>query len=160
MEMGSGQFGMCAYDSNQPYEFARFGTMLQIKDIELLSDGRSVVEAVSGKRFRVISCGVFDGYCKASVEWIVDEPIASLSIQEQSAVVELHNRVRSDACAWIESQSKSILGRHIANVYGSIPDVESDWMTFADGPNWLWWLTAVLPFDSDDQVIWLPVHYL
>ena len=153
MEMGSGQFGMCAYDANQPSEFAQFGTMLKIKDIEFLSDGRSIVEAVSGKRFRVINCRVVDGYCKASVEWIVDESLTSLSIEEQSAVVELHDRVRSDAVAWIQSQSKSTLGRHIDNVYGSIPDVESDWIALPDGPNWLWWLTAVIPFDSDDQVL-------
>jgi Lon protease-like protein len=150
--MGSGQFGMCAYDVDQPYEFAQFGTVLQIKEIEFMADGSCLLETKGSKRFRVLSRGVLDGYCTASVDWIVDEPIASLSIQEQSAVVELHNRVRSDACAWIESQSKSILGRHIANVYGSIPDVESDWMTHFNGPNWLWWLTAVIPFDAEDLV--------
>ena len=60
--------------------------------------------------------------------------------------------MRSDAVAWIQSQSKSTLGRHIDNVYGSIPDVESDWIALPDGPIWLWWLTAVIPFDSVDLV--------
>ena len=153
MEKGSGQIGMCAYDVDQPYEFAQFGTMLQIKDIQSMADGSCFLETKGLKRFRVLNRGVLDGYCTASVEWIVDEPITSLSIEEQSAVVDLHDRVRSEAVAWIQPQSKSTLGRHIDNVYGSIPDVESDWIALPDGPNWLWWLTVVIPFDSDDLVI-------
>jgi hypothetical protein len=74
---------MCAYDVDQPHEFAQFGTMLQIKKIEAMADGSCLLETKGLKRFRVLSRGVLDGYCTASVEWIVDESLTSLSIEEQ-----------------------------------------------------------------------------
>lgn len=116
--MASGQFGKCAKYANQPFDFDQLWTMLHIKDVQYLSDARSIVEAVKGKRFQVIRCRVANGYCKASVEWIVDESLATIPIEKQSAFVEQHNCVRRDALAWI--QSKSTMEEHIDIVYSSI----------------------------------------
>ena len=33
METGSRQFGMCAYDAQQPHGFAQYGTMLEVRDV-------------------------------------------------------------------------------------------------------------------------------
>lgn len=158
IETGLRQFGMCAIVSDE--EFATFGTILEICNFEELKNCNSIgepstVKTSTEKRFRVLSRDVMDDYFTAQVEWIVDEPLASLSREELDDVVLLHDRVRSDAITWIQSTetNRSILGLGIGGCYGPIPDLEPNWMTLPDGPRWLWWLTAILPFDSTTRVI-------
>lgn len=47
--------------------------MLEIRDIQYFEDGRSVVDTVGGRRFKVLSRGVKDGYNTAKVEFLHDE---------------------------------------------------------------------------------------
>ena len=47
--------------------------MLEIRDIQYFDDGRSVVDTVGGRRFRVLSRGTRDGYNTAVVQFIGDE---------------------------------------------------------------------------------------
>ena len=49
--------------------------MLEIRDIQYFADGRSVVDTIGGKRFRVISRGVKDGYNTAKVEYLQDDTV-------------------------------------------------------------------------------------
>jgi len=142
METGSRQFGMCAYDAEQPHGFAQYGTMLEVRDVEFfVPDGRSVVDTVGGRRFRLLSRGVLDGYCTASVEWLVDEPIGFSSIATTAlpssqttaaaaaaVVVDLHDRVRRDALTWIQSEAPAALRQRILQHFGSMPSLEADWM--------------------------------
>lgn len=53
MESGSRQFGMCSYVQDQQYGYAEYGTMLEVRDVEFFTDGRSVVDTVGGRRFKV-----------------------------------------------------------------------------------------------------------
>ena len=46
--------------------------MLEIQDIRYLPDGRSIIDCVGGRRFRVVSRGSNDGYHTAVVEYISD----------------------------------------------------------------------------------------
>lgn len=46
--------------------------MLEIRDIKFFPDGRSVVDTIGGRRFRVLSRGTKDGYCTARVEFLQD----------------------------------------------------------------------------------------
>lgn len=46
--------------------------MLQIRNVHFLPDGRSVVDTVGGKRFRVLRRGMKDGYCTADIEYLED----------------------------------------------------------------------------------------
>ena len=133
---------------------------------------------MGGRRFRVLSRGVLDGYCTASVEWLVDEPIgfsstiASGATVAAAAVVDLHDRVRRDALTWIQSEAPVALRQRILQHFGSMPPLEADWMTssvanataaasggggsgsgYPNGPAWLWWLMAILPLDPKAQVI-------
>ena len=45
-----------------------FGTMLEIKSVRMLSDGRSVVETRGTYRFRIMERGTLDGYMVARIE--------------------------------------------------------------------------------------------
>ena len=57
------------------FRFSEYGTMLEIRDIQYFADGRSVVDTIGGKRFRVISRGVKDGYNTAKVEYLQDDTV-------------------------------------------------------------------------------------
>ena len=60
--------GCCYRDG----KFADYGTMLEICDLKFFEDGRSVVDTVGGRRFRVLSKGMRDGYNTAKVEFLED----------------------------------------------------------------------------------------
>ena len=57
------------------FRFSDYGTMLEIRDIQYFDDGRSVVDTIGGKRFRVLSRGVKDGYNTAKVEYLQDDTV-------------------------------------------------------------------------------------
>ena len=72
MENGTRQFGMCI--GSDQHEFSEFGTILEIRDIQYFSDGRSVVDTIGAKRFKVLERGSKDGYHTATVEYLHDLP--------------------------------------------------------------------------------------
>ncbi len=52
--------------------FSEHGTMLEIRDVEYFPDGRSMVDTMGGRRFRILSKGHRDGYDTAKVKIIQD----------------------------------------------------------------------------------------
>ena len=46
--------------------------MLEIRDVQYFPDGRSVVDTVGGRRFKVLSRGTREGYNTAKVEFLKD----------------------------------------------------------------------------------------
>ena len=61
---------------NRSAEFADIGCMLEIEDVQHLPDGRSIIKTHGGRRFRVNSRGMRDGYNTAKVEFVSDDDIA------------------------------------------------------------------------------------
>lgn len=61
---------LCVSDTQN--SFADYGCMLQMRNVHFLPDGRSVVDTVGGKRFRVLKRGMKDGYCTADIEYLED----------------------------------------------------------------------------------------
>lgn len=49
--------------------------MLEIRDVKFFPDGRSVVDTVGVRRFRVLSHGQRDGYNTANIEYLEDEKV-------------------------------------------------------------------------------------
>ena len=93
--------------------FSEYGTMLEIRDIQYFDDGRSVVDTVGGRRFKVLARGVKDGYNTATVEFLQDKPDEG---EELEATKEQHAKIRAIAEKWfgkMEPQIKSgILGHY------------------------------------------------
>lgn len=58
-----------------PSSFADYGCMLEIRQIELLADGRSLVDTIGRRRFRVLSRGHRDGYNTADIEYLEDKKV-------------------------------------------------------------------------------------
>lgn len=47
---------------------SEYGTMLEIRSVQMLPDGRSMVETWGAYRFRVVESGTLDGYMVGRIE--------------------------------------------------------------------------------------------
>lgn len=52
--------------------FADYGCLLEIRDVKFFSDGRSVVDTIGRRRFKVIQHRERDGYNTADIEYLED----------------------------------------------------------------------------------------
>ncbi|KAM4036624.1 LON peptidase N-terminal domain and RING finger protein 1-like isoform 2-T2 [Anomaloglossus baeobatrachus] len=154
LEAGTKSFGMCLYESGK--SFSDYGCMLEIQHLDYLPDGRSLVETVGTRRFRVLQRGLLDGYHKAEIEYLVDLKLEGEELQE---VQRLHDLVyqQMEECF---SQHIGSLPRRIFMHHASPPPKEDDIQGSPDGPNWCWWLLSVLPLDPTYQMLILSMTSL
>lgn len=63
---------------------AEYGTELLVKSVLMIADGRSLVETLGARRFRVLESSVQDGYARARVEYLTDveRQSAEAAVQE------------------------------------------------------------------------------
>lgn len=150
VEAGTRQFGIAACFTSEAgvRRYADFGTILEIKDWVLMSDGCSILSTVGVRRFRTLSRSERDGYDTAKVELLADEPIPDSSLR---GLRELHEKVRIKAVSWVKTFTQDFQ-EQVVSSFGTIPDVEGDWTSLPDGPSWTWWLLAILPLGPQLQV--------
>lgn len=55
--------------------FADYGCILEIRNVEFFADGRSVVDSIGKRRFKVIRHSQRDGYNTADIEYIEDQKV-------------------------------------------------------------------------------------
>jgi Lon protease-like protein len=55
--------------------------MLEIRDIHVFRDGRSVIDTRGRRRFRVLERRIRDGYNVATVEFLKDVPVPQESLE-------------------------------------------------------------------------------
>lgn len=84
---GPARFGM-VLPSRSP-DSPQYGTMLEIKSCQMLLDGRSMLETVGWKRFKLLETGSLDGYSTGRVEYIDD--ITPQEAAAEEAQVTRHN---------------------------------------------------------------------
>ncbi|XP_078684505.1 LON peptidase N-terminal domain and RING finger protein 1-like isoform X1 [Branchiostoma floridae x Branchiostoma belcheri] len=145
LETGTRQFGMCIYSPDGGY--MEHGTVLEIRDVSFMPDGRSVVDTVGKSRFKVLDRGVRDGYNIAKVEPMAD---ARVEGEEKAALERLNQAVYQEATAWVQSLPANTIDR-ILQHFGNMPECEADPQASPDGPAWTWWLLAILPVDQRIQ---------
>uniref|UniRef100_A0A0K2TNR3 LON peptidase Nterminal domain and ring finger 3 [Latimeria chalumnae] n=1 Tax=Lepeophtheirus salmonis TaxID=72036 RepID=A0A0K2TNR3_LEPSM len=148
METGTREFGMCPPGTGSEL-FADYGTMLEVKSIKYFPDGRSVVGAVGGRRFHVLSRRSRDGYNVANIEFLVDDTVADE--EEVQEIQELHDVTHKLTCDWFKSM-KSQLQEEIESHFGPMPEKEQNYWKMSSGPSWMWWALAILPLDQNTQV--------
>lgn len=56
--------------------------MLEVRDVKFFPDGRSVVDTVGVRRFRVLSHGQRDGYNTANIEYLEDKKVSSVLLSK------------------------------------------------------------------------------
>ncbi|KAJ8015212.1 hypothetical protein DPEC_G00023790 [Dallia pectoralis] len=154
MEIGTKQFGMCLGDKIKG--FADYGCLLEIRNVEFFADGRSVVDTIGKRRFKIVEHHQRDGYNTADIEYLEDvkaEGVAELELQT------VHDAVYDQALIWVNSlkaeQKERILGH-----FGPMPEKDSDPQASPNGPSWCWWLLAVLPLESRAQLPFLALTSL
>eukprot|EP00051_Salpingoeca_urceolata_P014786 m.188528 g.188528 ORF g.188528 m.188528 type:complete len:615 (-) comp18189_c1_seq2:119-1963(-) len=119
MENGTKVFGMCMPGPNG---FSDYGCLLHINGLELLPDGRSLVDTIGTRRFKVLRRGVRDGYSTAEVEYIDDEPLDAAAV---AALPEVREQV-----AELVGQLPAGLEEHIGSC-PSDPGLASFWLAHA-----------------------------
>jgi Lon protease-like protein len=82
------RFGMLLYNPTReaqgdlgPVAFYEYGTLLSVVNMQLLPDGRSLLETVGVSRFRVLRHSMLDGYTVGKIERVND-----ISITEEEAI--------------------------------------------------------------------------
>lgn len=149
MESGTRKFGMCTSFDGDNETFSDIGCMLEIRDVQYFPDGRSVVDTIGGRRFKVLSRGQRDGYHIAQVEFLKDH-LENENQSNEQTLADLHNAVHKEAKDWIGSLP-SFHSLRIQQHMGPMPGVEQNHLALDDGPSWVWWLVAVLPLDQRAQ---------
>lgn len=65
--------------------FAEYGCILEIRNVQFFADGRSVVDSIGKRRFRVLHQGQRDGYNTADIEYIEDQKVRVASAKNSEA---------------------------------------------------------------------------
>lgn len=95
MESGKKVFGMCVY-VNSNGDYSEYGTSLFIRQFRLLPDGRSLVDTVGTRRFKVLERSMRDGYNVGKVEYFDDDPVPQDRVEEvQRLAAELRARIET-----------------------------------------------------------------
>ncbi|XP_065842163.1 LON peptidase N-terminal domain and RING finger protein 3-like isoform X2 [Oscarella lobularis] len=138
IESGTRQFGMCK--SCETNRFSDVGTMLIIRDAKFLPDGRSLIDTVGGRRFKVLSRGTRDGYNTARVTCFSDDKIEGQELIGE--IRSLNKDVYRETKAWFESLLPPIQAR-FEQQFGEFPSLEETEVDqLPDGPAWVWWMHA------------------
>lgn len=154
IETGTRQFGMCLGDPVKG--FVEYGCILEIRNVQFFSDGRSVVDSIGKRRFKVLHQGQRDGYNTADIEYIEDQKVQGDDCAE---LMGLHNCVYEQASSWFHSLKASLKNR-ILNHFGPMPEKDEDPQVNPNGPAWCWWTLAVLPLESRAQLPFLAMRSL
>uniref|UniRef100_A0A8C2LCD4 LON peptidase N-terminal domain and ring finger 3 n=1 Tax=Cricetulus griseus TaxID=10029 RepID=A0A8C2LCD4_CRIGR len=154
IETGTKQFGMCLGDPVKG--FAEYGCILEIRNVQFFADGRSVVDSIGKRRFKVLHQGQRDGYNTADIEYIEDQKVQG---EDCAELMGLHNCVYEQASTWFHSLKASLKTR-ILNHFGPMPEKDEDPQVNPNGPAWCWWTLAVLPLESRAQLPFLAMRSL
>uniref|UniRef100_A0A671YA62 LON peptidase N-terminal domain and ring finger 3 n=1 Tax=Sparus aurata TaxID=8175 RepID=A0A671YA62_SPAAU len=154
METGTNCFGMCLADNLKG--FADYGCLLEIRDVKFFSDGRSVVDTVGRRRFKVIQHRERDGYNTADIEYLEDVKVEGMAERELQS---LHDTVYDQALVWVNSL-KAEQKERIEGHFGPMPRKDSVLQTTPNGPSWCWWLLAVFPLEGRAQLPFLALTSL
>ncbi|KAI9788242.1 MAG: hypothetical protein M1816_007008 [Peltula sp. TS41687] len=173
VENGNRKFGMVLYNhSGEPQgalgttQFMEYGTLLHVLNMEVLSDGRSLIETIGVSRFKVKDWGLRDGYIVAKVERVED---ISLAEEERIEAMETTNvttpphdllgqldqlstrallQIGSNFVAKMRAASAPWLHERVLAAYGNPPD---------DPALFPFWLATLLPIQDQEKYKLLPV---
>ncbi|KIW91573.1 uncharacterized protein Z519_07540 [Cladophialophora bantiana CBS 173.52] len=170
LENGTRKFGMLAYKPHSEYQqggphWQEYGTVLFIERIEMLADGRSLLETRGLYKFRVVETGMLDGYLTGRIQRFDD-----ISLQEEEAIEARETTIpvqpedddlvrlqRSSTQQLLEyglgfvrqaqARSAQWLHQRVLAAYGQPPE---------DPATFPYWLASVLPIAETEKYALLP----
>ena len=171
-ESGDRKFGMMMYNHRgQPQgglgttQFMAYGTLLHIVSVEMLPDGRSLIETRGVSRFRVNEWGLLDGYIVGNIDRVDD---ISLAQEEQREIEDTTGpspspndligqldrmstrdllKVGSDFITRMRASSAPWLHERVIAAYGQPP---------TDPALFPYWFASILPISDDEKYKLLP----
>jgi len=136
---GAQSFGVCLLTADGR-DIQEYGTEVTIRSSTSLNDGRSLVEAVGSRRFRVTAKSWQDGYPTAKVEFIEDTDEQSSKQQLRQQLVMIHNAMASLG---------ELLGRSVLDV------PTTPWLDIKEGDDFAWALLFRLPLAAEGKAHFL-----
>lgn len=172
IENGNRKFGMVMYNqSGAPQgdlgstHFMLYGTLLHINNLQLISDGRSLLETMGVSRFKVKSSSTKDGYMVGDVERVDD---ISLAEEEQIEAAETTGppvarndllgqldrmstqdllKVGTDFITRMSAASCPWLHERVIAAYGPMP---------YDAALFPYWFASILPISDEEKYKLMP----
>ena len=172
VESGDRKFGMLMYNRRGEAEgelgatqFMQYGTLLHINSMQMMHDGRSIIETRGVSRFKVRDWGMLDGYIVGNVERVDDISLAEeerieaeettrppptstdiIGEIDRMSTVELLSigtgfitRMRAASAPWLRD--------HVLSMFGNPPE---------DPALFPYWFASVLPISDDEKYKLLP----
>jgi Lon protease-like protein len=154
LESGYNRFGMCI-DIDGRGGYAPVGVTAEIRNVRLLPDGRSLIDTIGGRRFKVLDRSIRNGYDVAKVEWLDDIP-EDEQIEMLATATPSLDVVRAEV-------EELIVDRFLPRLMNQF-EVESQlgvMPSMRDDPNGLsFWMCAVLPMRLDEKYEYLQLRTL
>ena len=172
IESGNRKFGIIMYNQRSlpqgdlgETHFMLYGTLLHINSLQMIPDGRSLLETMGVSRFKVKSWDTLDGYIIGNVERIDD---ISLAEEEQVEAAETTGppAARNDLAGQLDRMSTQELLRigtefitrmraasapwlheRVLAAYGPMPD---------DPALFPYWFASILPISDEEKYKLLP----
>jgi len=168
LESPSRSFGMVNHNRSRVTQgpdgsfqapFMQYGLMLYIVGIQMLDDGRSLIETIGTTRFKVLSWGNRDGYTTAKVERIDDIPTADEESMESMERV-FHTFPEGSIPEWARLPTQDLL-RIGLDFVSTMRRSSAGWFhdrilrTYGDPPTdpayFPYWLATLLPVSDDEK---------
>ncbi|ORX91832.1 hypothetical protein K493DRAFT_316989 [Basidiobolus meristosporus CBS 931.73] len=160
MESRLRQFGMLL-PGKHGKPFVNYGTMLKIKSIESLPDGRSIVQTVGLYRFKIKEHWNRDGYFIGKVERIEDDPSMENTTSEPPSVDSENSSSLPSLVAEESPASPEEMVSIVKGFMNSLRNGSAPWLlqrldsTYGDMPNepeeFSFWAASVIPIDEYEK---------
>ncbi|KAI4146488.1 MAG: hypothetical protein LQ340_005905 [Diploschistes diacapsis] len=172
------KFGMVAYNGSGEEQgelgmsqFLQYGTLLHIENMQMLPDGRSLVETRGVSRFKIVDHDVLDGYGVGTVERVDDIPLAEEEALEAAEVSMQHPPdpgTRNGSAAPLASLSTADLMHICRDFVDRMREVSAPWLSanvlhaYGNPPTdpaiFSFWLASVLPIKESEKYRLLPTR--
>ena len=166
------KFGMLMYNRRgEPQgdlgrtQFMLYGTMLHINTMQMMPDGRSLIETRGVSRFRVKSFDVLDGYTVGQIERITDIPLSQEEAIEAQETT-LAPAGPSDLVGQIDRMSTLELLSIGTSFITRMRAVSAPWLhqtyltSYGEMPDdpalFPYWFASVLPISEEEKYKLLP----
>lgn len=171
IESGDRKFGMMMYNRRGdpqgelgPTHFTQYGTLLHIINVQLMADGRSLIETVGLSRFKVNSWSMFDGYFVGNIERVDDislaeeEHIEAMEVSSDQPANDLIAQLNTLSTrellqigvgfiARMRAASAPWLRETVIAIYGPPPE---------DPALFPYWFASVIPISDEEKYQLLP----
>lgn len=167
IESGNRKFGMVMYNqTGAPQgdlgstDFVLYGTLLHINNMQIIPDGRSLLETMGVSRFKVKSWSTKDGYMVGDVERIDDIPLAE---EEQVEATETTGPLvaRNDLLGQLDRMSTQELLKVGIDFVNRMSAASAPWLherviaAYGPMPNdaalFPYWFASILPISDQEK---------